>query len=427
MRVLHLSTWKTACGIADFTENIVTHLADRGVASEVIPLDVPAQRCMTSAEYCREISRFTTMAADFDLVHVQHEYGLFTGCHGGYDESNHNFGLVLAGLRAAKRPVIVTFHTAPVLPERVTLTSSLGDKLPGSSLPVRLLFKLRMIRATNQIHRDWRTQIASHFGAGPDRFQAVATTPWVRLGLIHSGFDETVVEHVPHGIMRRDPPSVRIGPKEAKARLGLPADSVLLTMFGFVSAYKGHVHAIQALKKLPPKFHLAVVGGAHPNFNDPTLNTVLEMWDGEDPSRLIVTGYASRETIDLYHAATDICLAPTQSEFKSASGSICWSLTSGKPTIASRIPVFSQIHAEGDCLLLCTPNAVHELAWLIQRLSNDQSLQRTLAQNALQFADRYRWDRVSDRIREIYCRMTGVDPATLVQPAAPRNTLRLAA
>ena len=31
----------------------------------------------------------------------------------------------------------------------------------------------------------------------------------------------------------------------AKSKLGLPADSVLLSMFGFIGAYKGYAHAVR--------------------------------------------------------------------------------------------------------------------------------------------------------------------------------------
>ena len=36
-------------------------------------------------------------------------------------------------------------------------------------------------------------------------------------------------------------------------------------MFGFVGAYKGHDIAVKAIKLLPKKYVLAVIGGRHPN------------------------------------------------------------------------------------------------------------------------------------------------------------------
>jgi glycosyltransferase involved in cell wall biosynthesis len=213
----------------------------------------------------------------------------------------------------------------------------------------------------------------------------------------------------PHGIAERDVSYHAISRDEARSRLGLPADSVLLTIFGFVAAYKGHSLAVDALKKLPATFHLAIVGGPSPTDpSDLTLDSVLASWQDEAPDRLHITGYAPRETIDLYHAATDICLAPFRPEFHSGSASIGWALASGKPIIATNIPAFAEIQREGDCLLMCTPNCMHELAWHIRRLAGDRQLQHNLAQNALGYAQRHSWRQVSRALRDMYREMIGI-------------------
>jgi glycosyltransferase involved in cell wall biosynthesis len=226
--------------------------------------------------------------------------------------------------------------------------------------------------------------------------------------MIGSGMAPQCVSVVPLGCQLPDPSSPKIDRAQAKAKLGLAPDAILLTIFGFVTAYKGHLPAVQALKKLPKQYHLAIVGGPHPeNSIDRTLNSVLEVWEGEDPARLIVTGYVPRETVDLYHAAGDICLAPFLAVNPTGSASITWALTSGKPTIASNIPAFAEIQAETDCLLLCMPGAVHELAWQIQRLAADQPLQHRLAQNAMRFCEQNSWACVVERLLAVYQEMNG--------------------
>ena len=45
----------------------------------------------------------------------------------------------------------------------------------------------------------------------------------------------------------------------------LPADSVLIGVFGFLNDYKGIGTAIQALYHLPENHHLLIFGGVHPN------------------------------------------------------------------------------------------------------------------------------------------------------------------
>ena len=91
-----------------------------------------------------------------------------------------------------------------------------------------------------------------------------------------SGFDEDRISTVPMGHEARDVPSSLEVRHAAKARLGLAPDTVLLSIFGFVGSYKGHEVAVRALRMLPPKFVLAVIGGRHPDAgNDQALNNIL--------------------------------------------------------------------------------------------------------------------------------------------------------
>ena len=75
------------------------------------------------------------------------------------------------------------------------------------------------------------------------------------------------------------------------------------------------MHTRFVLKLLPKNYILAVIGGRHPDARaDRTLNNMLCAVQARS-ERLIITGYADRETIDLYQTATDICLAPYLPEF----------------------------------------------------------------------------------------------------------------
>ena len=408
MKVLHLSTWNELCGIADFTESVVENLSASGIENHVFPLDVAALRYMTSGEFLEEMDRFARMAAGFDLVHVQHEFSLFTGS-GGVFETILHFAHLLEALRAARQPVVVTFHSGAAL--HTLLPSPDADRRPaasgGASAVLGAIQRIRLRRIAGKLDKLWRKRIAPFFDGRPGSFRGVVHTERTRLEMVNSGLAPGCVSVVPLGYPLRDPSFLNDNRLAAKAKLGLSPDCILLTVFGFVAAYKGHLTAVAALKRLPPQYHLAIVGGSHPgNANDQTLNAVLEAWEGQEPGRLIVTGYVPRETIDAYHAATDICLAPFQSGNPTGSASLTWALTSGKPTIASNIPAFAEIQHAADCLLLCTPDAVHELAWHIQQLAGNPGLQQKLAQNALQFAAMHSWNRVTERLIDVYREIT---------------------
>ncbi|HLJ11923.1 MAG TPA: glycosyltransferase [Planctomycetaceae bacterium] len=423
MKVLYVSTWKQRCGIADFAQSMVESLAGRNVTSEVFPLNTAALRYATSAELRAELDRCVRMAAGFDLVHIQHEFVIFAGA-GGLFESIWNFTHLLAGLRAAGRPVVVTFHSEPAFQLLVPAPQAGQGASGGLSGLHSLVQRLRTRRVIGKLRNLWRASVGPHFNGQPGSFRGLVHTPRTRLGLVNSGLAPECVSVMPLGHALRDASFLSIDRTQAKASLGLRPDSILSTIFGFVTAYKGHLVAVQALKKLPPQHHLAIVGGPNlANHTDTTLNAILAMWENEDPRRLMITGFASRETIDRYHAASDICLAPFLPGNTAGSASATWAFTSGKPTIASNIPAFAEIQEAADCLLLCTPNAHHELAWHIQQLAGNLELQDRLSQRALKFAAENSWECVCERLIGVYRELIQASGIQFARPMAqfPRS------
>ncbi len=57
-------------------------------------------------------------------------------------------------------------------------------------------------------------------------------------------------------------------------------------------------------------------------------------------------------------------------------------LASGRPVIASRLPVFREIGEDGDCLVLVSPNAPLELAEAIRGVVDDAEKAKRLVTNA---------------------------------------------
>jgi glycosyltransferase involved in cell wall biosynthesis len=314
---------------------------------------------------------------------VQHEFGFFGT---NYPDSIRNFGNLLRSLRRTNKPVLVTYHTDPHFP----------FALPASRQGIKQAVLNRM----------WRWLVARQF-RGRKGCHALVHTAKGRQALIHSGMATSNVSMVPMG---HEPRAVSKDPDErrrAKRTLGISPDAVLLSMFGFISAYKGHAIAVKALKSLPKNYVLAIIGGRHPCAGEePTMNAILRAWRKQDPKRLTITGYADRPTIDLYQQATDICLAPYMPSFNlSASAALTWALTSGRPTIASGIPAFEDINRRGECLMTVTPGAADELAWTIQRVARDEPLQAWLVAKAQAYAEANSWRVAAERNHSVYQRV----------------------
>lgn len=379
LRVLHLSSWNSPCGIAGYAADLIRQLDRKEIINTIFPVSVRQLKWMGSGDMDEKFENVVHWAEGYDLVHIQHEFSFFGGA-GGFLSSCRRYSRVLKNLKRLNIGVITTFHTEPDF-----------SPLDGS-VKARVKALLRWLT--------WRWYVAPHFRGAESRCIAVVHTRKTRLAMLRGGLSRNWIRVIPMGHQLRSIPYDKEG---AKRKLGLPEGSVLLSLFGFVSTYKGHLLAVQTLRKLPPNYYLAIVGGTHPDsVGDLTIDTVLQAWGRGDPNRLMITGYVPRETVDLYHAATDICLAPYNPVGLSASAALTWALTSGRPTIASRIPAFQELNAESDCLAMVTPGAVQELVWQIKRVCTDEALRERLVTGALRHAARYSWESVSDQLLAVY-------------------------
>ena len=383
MRVLHVSTWDIPCGIATYCGNLVAALDGRGVRSDVYPLAPHLWRSLIARDVAELQADIAAQASRYDLVHIQHEHGLF-GHAVSYKAAARNYGTILRLIRATGRPVVTTFHTDPLCSSPASRRLSLADA-------VRTLGR-RMA---------WRKHVSRSFGPRLGRSAAIAHTPATRRSLVKRGIPAEVVRIIPHGCLpQRD---LRLDSLSAKRRLGLPASSVLLTMFGFVGGYKGHDIAVRALAKMPNQFHLAICGGAHPESQDRAFSSVIRLVKKLGlEHRVMITGWLPEESADLYAAATDICLAPYLDATLSASGAITWALASGRPIVASKIAAFQGICRESPCMLLTTPGMTDEIVWAAEKLTGDPALSRRLVAAARCYTETHSWDETARQTHELY-------------------------
>lgn len=383
MRILHYTTWKTACGIAGYAESLINSMTDIGVDNTVRAIDRQSLHYMSRKEKHQEMEKLCLQARDYDLVHIQHEFSFFAQPFDLW-ESNRNFFGALRQLRRQQTPTVITFHTEPYF-----TVESFGWRR-------HLRFLL-----TGQIPwHGWTFRRA--IGGRTDIVRAIVHTGVTRAAFANIGVPPQIIETVPIGFPEVRSSHCSLDPATAKQRLGFPPDCILMSLFGFVARYKGHEVAAKALKELPPNYYLAVVGGTHPEGLDGTMNNILRIRKKIDPRRLVVTGYVAQADLDLYHAATDICLAPYIDDTLSSSAAITWAMTSGKPIVASSIRAFREINNAADCLLMVTPETEMELAWQIERLVASPDLQARLVANSLRYAREHSWPETARKTAGLY-------------------------
>ena len=390
LRILQFSTWKEPCGVAGYTEDLAGALNQFGVRVEVHPINRRAQKYLTREEILADYQEFTRRACAFDVAHVQHEFGFFG--QGDLFKSIADFSALLRLLDRAGIPTVATFHTEPAFH-----TSWLPVLLAGRAFPAPLRWLL--------LGRRWKSKIGRVFGSNRKAFRAIVCSQKARLSLVKYGFDRRKIEVIPIGIYERRKRVLDDDSQSAKRRLGYPQDTVLLSTFGFVTTSKGILTAVNALRHLPRNYHLAIIGGPHPEpTDDLTLDRILQQ-TARDPrlhERIRVTGFVDSTAVDLYHAATDICLAPYTDPTQSASAGIGWAISSGKPIITSKIPAFVEINDRADCFVTFTPGAEHELAWHVERLYGDRALQDRLTRNAIRYAETWSWSAVAKAHIDLY-------------------------
>jgi glycosyltransferase involved in cell wall biosynthesis len=191
--------------------------------------------------------------------------------------------------------------------------------------------------------------------------------------------------------------------KSAKEAIGLPKDSKLVSIFGFLGNYKGHDIAMDAMKLLPENYHLALVGGMHPESKDIFLDSLITRMPSELRNRIHITGWVDKATADRYFAATDAFLAPYRAETELAgSGAITWALSSGKPVVASKVDAFLNVNRIAECMLMITSGCIGELSWAIQKITSDAQLGQLLVQRATEFCIAHSWEASVAPILELY-------------------------
>jgi glycosyltransferase involved in cell wall biosynthesis len=256
-RLAIVSTRDQLCGIAAYTHALERYLAD---IFEVTVFDLDQyllrgrhQRVRALGDkHIREICR--DLAA-YDVVNLQLEYGTLGGTT--TDICRRFSWLVDAAPRLS-----VTFHSLkrpPVFPLRDFL---------------RTLVTFNW-RTAGDIHADFSRNRRLAL-AIPKRLRRAQRRKPVSV-IVHNRRDLSDARHL-HGLDRVfDHPLVFLPAERAEHVRSqasrhrfpliepLPANAILIGVFGFLNDYKGFSTAVRALHHLPAKYHLLIFGGTHPN------------------------------------------------------------------------------------------------------------------------------------------------------------------
>ncbi|HEX3827979.1 MAG TPA: glycosyltransferase [Sporichthyaceae bacterium] len=351
-----LSTYPpTQCGLATFSAALRAHLGPRTDVVRVVdqPLDRP------SLDVVAHLVNGSTSSAtdavhklnDYDVVIVQHEYGIF----GGPD------GLeVVALVESIRVPTIVVFHTVLETP-----TARQREILH------------RLIDAADAV---------------------VTMTATARRRLIDLyGADPLTVRTIPHGAVDH---RKRTGGRVTGAR-------PLVLTWGLLGPGKGIEWAIEALpglRDLNPRY--LVLGATHPRVHEREGHAYR---DGLS-RRARELGVADMFELDGNYlpvpdlfdvvASADLVLLPYDSREQVTSGVLIEAVAAGRPVVSTAFPHAVELLAQGAGLLVRQrdPDA---LGAAIRRVLTEPGLAQKMAARAAAQAPGLFWDSVAARYRAL--------------------------
>jgi glycosyltransferase involved in cell wall biosynthesis len=354
------------CGIATFTADLQAALAGTSVHPEaaVVAMNDGGHRYSYP-----EAVRFTVRedvigdyhvaaaalnAGRFDVVSLQHEFGIFGGEAGEH---------VMALLSRLDMPLVTTFHTVLAAPT-----------------PQQRRVMERIIAVSSRVivmAEKGRALLQDIYGVSADKIAVI-----------------------PHGI----PDAPFIPCDEAKARLGFAGRDVILT-FGLLSPNKGievMIDAMPGILAQSPRAVYVVLGATHPNLvrdeGERYRETLLARAHalGVSDSVVFLDRFVDQQTLLGYIAMCDVYVTPYLSEAQMTSGTLANSYGLGKAIVSTPYWHARELLANDAGVLVPFGDAA-ATASAVAALLRDHPRRHLMGERAYAASRAMTWPRVGER------------------------------
>jgi glycosyltransferase involved in cell wall biosynthesis len=381
LKVAYVSSYSPRqCGIATFTEDLTKSIDTLKVMepSSIIAINDPGSSYNYGKEVVWQIDEDHLASydkaaeyinsSDFDLVNIQHEFGLFGGIWGEY---------LLTFLEKLDKPIVTTMHTTLFPDAKIFQTPENADAHN---------------RVVNGIGRTSSAIV-------------VMTNMAAHILQENYGVNKDEISVIPHGSPRF--PFVPSSP--AKEDLCLEGRTVLST-FGLLSRDKGIEHAIKALpevvKEHPDLLYL-IIGVTHPQ---------VRMSEGEKYRKHLVrlvnrlnlrdnvrfhNRFLSKDELIQYLQATDVYICPYNKKEQLSSGTVTYALGAGKPIISTPFYYAEELLAE-DRGILCKFNSPRSITDGLKQLLDNPEKKARIEKLAYEHGQSMTWPRVASRYADLF-------------------------
>ncbi len=374
-RVLFVSTYPPLhCGIATFARSLADAV-DEAVGTSASAVAAICPHNERPAFDRRVIYRIDNSdphaylhlvdfinSSNFDVVSLQHEYGLFPGQWG--------IGL-LKLLQNCTKPIVATLHT--VLPE------------PNS-------MQLKVMSA-----------MAEHC-----RKIVVMAETGIDLLVKRYGIGRHKLAFIQHGV----PDFQQRDRRRLRRKLCLHGHKIIMT-FGLLSRGKGIEHVIEALPEIVARHKHAqyvLVGQTHPairriegeSYRDELCRLARKL-GVSDHLRLENRYIADQELMDWLQAC-DVYVTPYVGRDQITSGTLSYALAAGCAIVSTPYLYAREVLADGRGRLAQFLSA-HSMAENISAILGDPAYHKALRKRAFDYGRRMRWSNVGAKYRDLFLSM----------------------
>lgn len=222
--------------------------------------------------------------------------------------------------------------------------------------------------------------------------------------LIKIGMSKAKVHLVPHGDTDYIYNKNKLSIKEARKKLNLPIEGLLLLFFGQIKAVKGLDVLIKAMPNINQKVNLMVVGKCWKQELADYVHLVKEL-DIEDKVHFINT-YVPNEDVPLYFWSSDFVCLPYKKIY--SSGVVLRAMDYGTAVICSDLDPLKGVVKNRQTGILFESENCSDLANKINILVEDEQLRNSLRIKAKAFVDKnYSWSVVAQATESVYKKTLG--------------------
>ncbi len=375
VRVLQFSSRSADnCGVGKYQENFVNVFNDTpdDIETKFFESSPYKTRIMNQDELDEVIGRLKKELSHYDILHIQHEFGLYSGTE---------FAQLVAAAKEVGKKVVVTVHLSPALAFKFKPREGIG---PRSLVNYLRQKRLHLIFKKRHIYPMQNADLLITHNAG-------ATN-----SLISYGVEREKILQILHPVLPFTKPSATS--TEIAQKLDKKSGDVIYSTVGFMHKHKGIQDAVKALKYLPENYKLAIIGGMQPISDEHNIyNKITDLIDALDlKKRVYITGFVEDDDrLNALIRETDICVYPYNNAYygQVSSGALNLAFANERPVIAYPTDSFKESNKEFEQIVLTNTPAYYELARELQQLHVSKQLA-----SVKDFAQKYSWPEVSNEL-----------------------------